>query len=359
MPRFRLFPSKIGWIGIDVGSAAIKAVQLERTSNGVRIANSEIIPHSAKELINDEGDAVQHTLRKHLVRSSPFRGRDAAFSLPMSLTELRSFNLPPADDNELRTMLLQELEGKSEASVEFDYWRTESATRTSSAASQVSVLSVDSDPATRAANRLVGAGLRCQVLDGMHFAIARAVQLAAPNEDAPMAAIDWGSSTGTFILVRNGQPIFTRLLRDCSFSRLVGLGQRQLKTSRESFESMLQQHGCRHLLQLTSDEDGKPTLTNDNEQVAVGQQLMQPLRMLVDELGRTLSYVRKQMSDRFPKRMWMFGAGATIAELAPFLAEQLSFPCEVWSLPRRGLDASQPDALFGAAAALSALAWER
>ncbi|MDA1018353.1 MAG: pilus assembly protein PilM [Planctomycetota bacterium] len=358
IPRFRLFQSKIGWIGIDVGSAVIKAVQLERTAGGVRIAGSAIIPQNAKSLIGDGGDAVGQALRSALVRNSSFRGRDAAFALPMSVTELRSFNLPSADDDELRSMLMQELEGHSEEPTEFDYWRTESSTRTSNAASQVSVLSVDSEPATRAATQLASAGLRCQVLDGLHFAIARAVQLAAPDDDAPIAAVDWGSSTGTFILVRNGRPIFTRLLRDCSFTRLVGLGQRQLKTSAEQFESMLRQHGCRHLLQLTSDENGKPTLTTNNEQVAVGQQLMQPLRMLVDELGRTLSYLRMQMSDRFPKRMMLFGAGATIAELAPFLAGQLNFPCDAWSLPRRRADAGQPDALFGAAAALSALAWE-
>lgn len=358
LPRFRLFQSKLGWIGLDIGSASIKAVQLEQADGEVRIANTALIPHTAEELVSGDG-VVRRALRKAVVRSGAFKGRDAAVSLPMSLTDLRSFNLPPVDEDELQTLLIQELEGPSEGEIEFDFWQNDSSARTSNGASQVSVLSIDSDRATVAASEFMDAGLQCQVMDGIHFAIARAVQLARPGDDSPMAAIDWGHSTGTFILVRNGRPIFTRLLRDCSYRKLADTGQRQLETTPIEFENMLQRHGCRHLLNLKSDDDDRAILTDDNEQVAVGQQLMQPLRHLVDELGRTLSYLRMQMADRYPQQLMLFGAGATIADLGPFLSEQLNFPCETWSLPRRRPNESHPDALFGAAAALSALAWER
>ncbi len=356
IPRLPFLQSKLGWIGIDIGSASIKAVQLEQVDGGVRIANSTLIPHTAEELVSGDG-VVRRAFRKQLVRGSGFRGRDAAASLPMSLTELRSFNLPPAEDDELEALLLQELEG--EGDIEFDFWKNETSGRTANGASQVSVLSMGQERANIAAGEFINAGLRCHVMDGIHFAIARAVQLANPGDDSPIAAVDWGHSTGTFILVRNGRPIFTRLLRDCSYHKLVATGHRQLGAESLEFENMLQRHGCRHLLKLKSDEDDQSLLADDNEQVAVGQQLMQPLRLLIDELGRTLSYLRMQMADRYPKQMMLFGAGATIAELGPFLSEQLNFPCDPWSLPRRRPDDSQPDALFGAAAALSALAWER
>jgi actin-like ATPase involved in cell morphogenesis len=85
-----------------------------------------------------------------------------------------------------------------------------------------------------------------------------------------------------------------------------------------------------------------------------------PLAEIVAELNKTLAYPELHRSRLVPQMLWLFGGGATVRNIAEHLSSKTGLPARVWGLAARGdaqLVTAAP-ALFGPAAALSALAWE-
>ena len=107
----RLFRRRTtGWIGVDVGTCAIKVAQVEHDRTGWRLITSRIIPIQGGQEVNEQAlsdGSVGQTIRAGLAACSGFRGRKAACALPMSVMDLLSLELPCASDSEIRQMVEQ------------------------------------------------------------------------------------------------------------------------------------------------------------------------------------------------------------------------------------------------------------
>jgi len=220
---------QLGWIGVDVGTSAIKLAQIERAGDHWRLACSLIVstgddPNSAPLSAGD--GSLASLLSAGLQESIGFKGRRAALVLPPSAMELRTLQLPSGTEDELRTMIDQELSlavGDSVDDRMFDFWDI-GLRRNSEKESMrdLAVLSVSSRTTQHAADELLAAGLKCQVFDGGPFALARAVAMDSANDGGgPVVAVDWGFTSVTFVVVVDGKPSFVRNFRDCGVGRIV------------------------------------------------------------------------------------------------------------------------------------------
>ena len=349
-----LTTQRVGWIGVDVGNAAIKCAQVERTASGWRLVGSLVLPaNGALGTLESSSGSFARDLRTRLVQSGRFTGRNVACVLPMSVTDLRTVDLPDGTDDELREMIEQELEqaGEGEAQCVFDFWH--SGRKSEGELQQVDVLSISRSLAENLGHGLIRAGLRCHVLDGLPFTLARALQMFAPAQAAPVAAIDWASRGATVCICREGRPLFTRPLKDCGLAAVLERVQVGLDLSADESMQLLATYG------LPVRSAGPP---GELQQI-IGEFVSEAFSRIVEELKRTLSYLRHQQGSVFPQRMCLMGGGAAVRNAAAAISAEVGLPVDVWELPSARRNAGRIDrgeaAMLGPAAAVSALAYQR
>jgi len=356
-------PCRKGWIGVDLGPRTLALAQAERAASGVRIAASAVVRDpDASAGAPDAGPGQSpwdaHDVRAALSLHPGFSGRRVACVLPMQATDLSVLTLPPGKDAERRAMIAQELSSAfagDRQQREFDFWEPAAAAATADGAAKdnVNVLSVSRRVAQRAVRSLSDAGLRCDVMDGLPFALARAVDLAYPEPGPPVAAVDWGYGSGTFCVVSGGRPQFTRHLRTCAFGPVVDCVRQALGLSEDEATRVLADYG------LTGPGGRDPM--HREIQAAIREVTVPPLNELAEELNRTISFVRMRYAAIVPQRVCLFGEGATVRNVAAHVSERIGLPVEVWRMPASaGEKSSVPEELtplLGAAIALSALAW--
>jgi Tfp pilus assembly PilM family ATPase len=194
------------------------------------------------------------------------------------------------------------------------------------------------------AKDLLAAGLHCQTLDALPCALARAVQMCDPSADEPIAALDIGNTSASLTIVREGRPVFCRLLRSCGLKSLMQEWRQRLGVDSGQCRQLLSRYG------LAAEQSCSP---------AAIEIFSRPLAHVVDELNKTFQFLALQAAHWSPARIWMFGGGAMIRGVAEFFTQKTGLPTKTWRLS--GAEATvlaDSDPLFGASAGLSVLAWE-
>lgn len=348
---------KLGWIGVDVGTQTVKIAQVSLHEGRPRIVQGIAVTNQAGSLLDETdtaADWITRAVRNGLTARRGFHGSTAACTLSGAATELRAIDLPAGTDDQCRELVLEELGGLERIrNVQFDYWDVPTpGDGNPERLRQVNVLSVSRPLADRVAECLLDAGLTCRVLDGRPFALARAGRwLASMKTTAPVGILDWGHSTATLVIARDGRPLFTRTLRDVGLKRFTDAVARGFGFTAEECRFLLSTYGL-------PDPVRESTLELVELQHAVAQVGKDPLAQFVDELDRTLTYLKTQRPGIAPGRLWLCGGGATIRNADAHLASVVDLPISRWKLSRSCDVKGAPAELLAQAMALSALAWE-
>lgn len=355
-----------GWIGVDLGTCAVKVAQVERVGPRYCLAAALVISRPEQEIGSAQpGQAMAEPLqpgeaphawtkRLRVALRRKFVGRCAACVLALDRAELRPMNLPAGSPAERRAMIAGELLEASETPLEsrvFDYWDAWEAEGTpGSHLENVNVLCLAESDAAEAAATLGRLGLRCAAIDGLPTALARAVAMVQPDAAEPVAAVDWGARNATFCLVHHGTAVYTRQLRDCGFAALPDAVQRALGLPASDTQQLLRTYGL-----VGPGSEGDPRA---EVQHVLTDIVAEPIAALVAEIQRTLAYPELHRAALLPSRLCLFGGGATVRNIAPYLQEKIGLPVEPWRLDGPGDRGAAETVLMGPAAALSALAWE-
>ena len=349
---------RFGWVGVDVGTSAVKVAQVERSGRGDRIAQALILHEAGYDPLAGlaEGDGwLARNLKTRLQHERRMRGRRSACLLSMRGTQLRPMSLPPGTYAERRAIIAQELEDAPEMrDCELDFWELPSpkpAGGQTVALASAQVISVQRKLADGIAEALDECGLACEVLDSLPTALARSVGMANPSRAELHAVLDWGSSTAMFTVADDGEVVFTRELRNCGIQQVIeAIGQR-LRLAPTETQQLLRWYG------LPADRATDSART-EIQRLTAGF-AAEHLDRLVAELDRTLSYLKQQRSLLIPRHLWLAGGGAMIAGVERYLTERINISVRAWRLSgssRGPAEDLQP--LLASAAALSALAWD-
>jgi Tfp pilus assembly PilM family ATPase len=184
------------------------------------------------------------------------------------------------------------------------------------------------------------------VLNAMPCALARAVELA--NIELlgdSIIAVDLSYTLPLVVLVKNGQPLFTRTMRGVGLQSITRPLEAGLNISAEECEQLLVRYGI-------VAGNSEPTLASQRTTEIVAH----PIQDLVDEIIRTVDYIGQQFRSCKPRQLCLFGGGALVRNLPEAISERLEMPATPWRLSAG--ESGRSDALYGVAAGLSALAWE-
>lgn len=351
---------KTGWIGIDIGTGAIKIAQLQRIGGRLRLAHSLVIraddgcPFDFQSFESGRiGDEVRRALRTH----AGFRGQEAACVVSMAHCQLRILESAGGSDDEKRELISLEIENdqtSSTAPPEFEFWDAFTGEHNENRGmTQVHVLSIPQTFSDSIANSLMGAGLQCQVLDAVPFAAIRASEMATPvastaAADSSYAILDWGYSLVTLMVVHRNQPIMTRTLKHCGLKKLLQAVGQRLKLSGTEADAMLTAYGVSPKRLAATEKAEVQSLITELCSGAIGD--------LVEEVHETLSFMKMRFPEQVPAHFWLIGGGAAIRNINSLLQQEIRLPVYEWNL--RGLTSAPVSPVLAIAAALSALAWQ-
>jgi len=352
-----------GWIGVDIGTGAVKLAQIERRGPRFELSEALVVkrrePWDAAEWSDLSPVSSVEEIRAGLLLGTNFSGRKAACTLPMALCDIRGLNIPAGKESERRVMVARELESAYEKGGEpreFDFWPIDLPGQDQQQSpNNVTALSVSQAWASRVANDLFKAKLACQVVDGLPLAMGRAVQMAQlDGRREPVAAVDWGIRRVTLCIILDGRPVFVRLLRHSGLGLLLRSVQEALAVSSDESQQLLTVHG---LPDPGADADG------DELQHVIADVATEAIGVFVDELNRTLAYLKGHLSSLVPSRLWLLGGGATVKNVSPYVSGRINVPVHPWRIDTAGLSkdflGNCPVEMLGPAIALSSLAWAK
>jgi len=353
---------QLGWVGVDVGTHAVKLAQLSRRGGDVRLHRAAIIQRPTSWSADESLALDQPTSSQLEIRAArecgQFTGRNAVCSLPMNVCQLRSLGVPPGDNDERRTMIEDELANEwseQRVTMEFDFWELETGhTDKASDGFNVNVLGVALPWIRQLTRDCRQAGLDCWAIDGTPLVMARAVALAGgPGGGRRALAVDWGYSNTTICVVGDGRPWYTRRVSDCAFSLALEAIAREFSVTLDQAQHLADTQG------ITPPTE--PADADRMAQSALSDAVRMTMDGLIGQVQRTLQFVETQRRQLSPVAIWLMGGGASMRNVAPSLAHEFELPVHVWKMPCES--ASLPcatgnrSALFAGAAALSALAW--
>jgi Tfp pilus assembly PilM family ATPase len=352
---------RLGWIGIDIGARTIKLAQVERVGSRVRLHRGVVVPRAEVAPGEDASTGASHAvpsaeeLRAALGMRLGFSGRTAACLLPMHKGDLRCMTIPDANPVERRAMVANELNaifGSAADEWDFDYWETQLLGNADwQGTENVNVLAVPREWTGQLTDELNGAGLRCEVLDGLPLTLARAVAMVSEPEQV-VGAVDWGHTSATFCIVSGGRPLFTRVLRDCGMAHLMEAVEHELVLMPHEARQLFSRYGF-----PDPNLDEKPLKEIQETIVAVGSAA---LVNFVEEMTKTLAYLHLHRPHLEPDRILLFGGGGAIRNVAAYLAAKIEMPVQPWhpadEHPDQVVDNSPPQ-MLASAMALSSLAF--
>jgi Tfp pilus assembly PilM family ATPase len=232
---------------------------------------------------------------------------------------------------------LAETDGWNAEEQVFDLWTDPIASAKNAAESQVHVLSAPKSALTALAYDLLPFGMLCDSIDGLPFAMARAVSLSLGERETPVAALDFGASVTMFVLCQQGQPVFIRRLRDSGYFRIVEQIQKRLGLDAPECARLLESIGC----------ESSNRCPQNKAALAVASAVQAALRVLADEMGRTLRFLKADANIE-PERMILMGGGSSIRHVSARITELTGLATENWTFPGQAEHGPQ-EGVFAAA----------
>jgi Tfp pilus assembly PilM family ATPase len=351
-----LVTAKTGWIGIDVGTATVKVVQLRYCDDQWKWLAAAVVPRRAPWPEHITTDAQVESSRDELSAVNSLlpmlRGHRAAAILPMTVCDVHAINRAIEDDPKSATTIRRWVEVATQQAV--DSWEIRSwpVLRGSNGGGDwtgaVTLLRPWGD---RLCDDIARTGWSCQLIDALPFAMARAAAMVCNGDrDVPLAVLDWGYQRATLCIVMDGRPAYVRCLKNCGFSRVNNSLIQKLGIDTEEATSLVTEHGL-----------PAPAVATPSEARLVVQELISaPLGDLVAEIARSIEHFGYQRRMSLPEEIILMGGGATLHGLPEYLEQQTGLRSQRWELgepPTQVAGAKRASqCLFGAAAALSALA---
>lgn len=347
-----------GYVGVDLGTHSVKVARLVIAGKSKQIAEAAVIPLPTDARLTAQSirDGWLVQVLKQVTNQFPrLRGQSCACGLSLSVTEFRTLTLPPGSTEERREMIAQELSQDRAAAgeIEFDFWDAAPAPSEPTAAG-VNLLTVPRDLAVEVAEALHQAKLYCETLDGGPFILTRAAILAghAGDRSRPVGILDWGRGDSMFVVMLDGQPVFTRVLKNCSAAQLVDAVGRELKLGPEESCRILSTYGV---------SDRAAPVDDSSIQEHVTELTAPGVHQLKAELSKTFAYLKHQRPQFLPTEVCLIGGGSTIRQIGAKLSGELGVPMSPWSLDCQANASAalrgRPVGLLAQAAALSELGW--
>ena len=316
-----LFGRSKGLVGLDLGSSAVKAVELKDLGRGrgyqiVNMGREPLPPEAIVDgAIMDSGlvtDAIQQ-----LFASRKFKATDVAISLSGHSVIIKKISLPAMSPEELAESIQWEAEQYipfDMDDVNIDYQILSGAGQGAEGAVDVLLVAVKKDKINDYTEVVSQAGKNPVVVDVDVFALQNAFEIsyAAPPADV-VALINLGASVTNISVLTHGNSIFWR---DISIggNRYTDAIQREMNLPQEHADALKQGHQVEGI----PTEHVLPILTAVNEEVG-------------NEIQKTLDFFKATTSGEPVQQLMLSGGSSRVPQLTEYMSDRFQTPVEIFN----------------------------
>ncbi len=200
-------------IGLDIGSSSIKLAELTVNSNGAVLDNFAVIPCPPMAVSNGEitDSVVIAESIKTAFKENSFRNRNACLGLSGTAVIIKKISIPRVDPKNLAEQVRYE----AAQYLPFDISQVtldHHVLPFSQSAENMDLLVVAAqNEFILSYLQSVGqAGLKCKILEVSSLALANAFELNYGKTSEPIALFNFGSSITNFLVLFQGEVIFSR-----------------------------------------------------------------------------------------------------------------------------------------------------
>ncbi len=308
------------FLGLDIGSKSIKAVQLSGSSSSKRLVayssvglEKEILSGDEEKAEELDAEALRQPLKK-LISSGGFTTRNAVVSLPESKIFTRVIQMPKMSKKELSTAIRFEAEqyipvSLDDVTMDWDFLPDSSATKDG----KISVLLVAAPKKliSNIVEVLKKSGITAVAIESETISIVRSVVGDDTNLPTTMI-ISIGASTTDLTIVKSGSVRFTRSIGTGGEALTRAISQ-NLNLGYEQAEEYKRSYGLDK-----SQADGE-----------IAKVLTPVFNVILNDVRRALSFYKSRHPHDDVKRVILVGGSAALPGATGFLAEALGIEIQL------------------------------
>jgi type IV pilus assembly protein PilM len=308
-----LFNKKKEVIGIDVGSSAIKLVQLKENKGAYQLLNIGMVPLPPEAIVDNTlmDSSLIVSAVKNLVASLGVKAKDVACSISGNSVIIRKIVLPVMPAEELEDQITWEAEQYipfdiNDVNMDFQILSPDSIDP-----SKMNVLLVASkkDIINDYVAVFNEAGLHLSVIDIDSFAVQNAFEINHDTTpDDVIALINIGASVMNINVIKDSITLFTRDVQ-IGGNLYTEEIQKQLGVSGEEAETM-------------------KLLANETSYQALADVFSKVNETITQEIRRSLDFYNSTASDDRITKLFVSGGAAKGVHLTELIANKIGLPVE-------------------------------
>lgn len=312
------------YVGIDLGSSELKAVQLAPSGRGAVLEHVYKVATPANAIrdgVVADPALVGEALRQ-LITDGAFSVRRTVTAVAGPTIVVRQVTMPMMNERELRTSITYEAERFLPYSVDEAQMDAKILGKAEDGQNMdVLIVAAQKDLVLSQASALQYAGLQPAVVEVEPFAMVRSV--IAPDDprwDKNIAIINMGAASTSINISKSGFVPFTRNVPiggDALTKAIVG----GLNVSQSEAEKMKREQG-----QILSQRDTAPVPPNVTRVFNV---ITPPLTELVTEIHKSLDYFRTRFRGEVIDSVLIGGGTAQLKNMDSFLSHEIGLPVSI------------------------------
>lgn len=337
-------------VGLDLGSHALKVVELVRSGEGVRVACIGMVqtpPGAVSKGVAADPDALAPAIRA-LFQEAGIRSKRIVTALGGEAAVIREVTVPTMPEAELAQAVAFEAErylpaGTNE--VRCDYCVVGRTPEDSHL--ELLLVATGKDQIDRHLAPLTKAGLMSEVMEVTPFSMARAVAQGAGQNGNAIMYVDLGAECSTLLIVDAGR---VRLARTIAIggNALTRAIAEALNLDVAAAETLKAQRGQ---LGLDGDPPGDRAVGEMHRAIVPG------VTRLSTDLRRSLDFYLARLRGQALAKVVLTGGTAKLGNLVPFLSTALGLPVEIGNpFALCDVDAGVPAAYLADVAPMMAVA---
>ncbi len=307
-----LFAKDIEYFGLDIGSTAIRLIQLRRSGTNPALVAYGSLPVTGNVTTSDskmDQDKVAEMI-KQLIRENHITTNNVVLGLPSAKVFATVITTPKLENDQLAKAIRYQAEQYIPMAinqVKLDWAVIDQSPDGKSL--EVLLVAAPNSAIERYTQILEAAGLEPLALEANAIAVARA--LVPNNNQTAVAILDMGSLDSDISIVWNGAP---RLIRSVSVGGVTlvrsvaqSLGLDEVQANQFTYKFGLTQSKLEGQVYKAI----KPTLEN-----------------LISEIEKSAKFFAGRYPDVKLEKLIVTGGAAALPELGPFLANSTGMPVE-------------------------------
>lgn len=305
------------YVGLDLGHHTIKAVQIEKTAGGWRVARLGCIAtpaDSIKESVVIDPESVASSIRQ-LLKDSHIGANSAFVAVAGGAVVVRNVRIPKMPEATLRKSIRFEASRYVPSSVEDSFIEFEIIGDAEDGQMDVLIVAAPKELIDSRVKACALAGLRVEAVDVEPFAAYRCLLEADPNNawsHKTVAMVDVGAGMTSLSVVKEGMFVMTRTIPN---------GSRQLTDALKNFFQLSDEDAESGKSQLDVTD-----LLNELPKENPPLRIIQPhVDDLVREIRRSLNYFQSQQGEgnKAVDGLVISGGGAQLSGLTEYIAKKL------------------------------------